>query len=283
MSRLATIDLTKGQRLLFSCELFVLNSYVNCYECGVDFSTPITLFRKQVSMRHLLLCLSFTASFILGSSQLLAQSAPRDEPKILAIGDSLMAWHLVSKNSVADAAAKSLGEPVRSRAMGGAKIIHPLPLTGAFGMKISKQFVDKPWDWVIMNGGGNDLFLGCGCGNCDRRMMRMIAPDGNAGEIPALVSKIRATGARVVYIGYLRSPGVDSPVDECRAHGDELETRLANMAKRDSGVYFVPLDDMVRDGDRSMHGVDMIHPSRKASALIGGRVAKVIQRADESR
>jgi hypothetical protein len=210
-------------------------------------------------------------------------AAPSNDAKILAMGDSLMAWHLVSKNSIADAAAKSLGEPVRSRAMGGAKIIHPLPLTGALGMKISRQFEDKSWDWVIMNGGGNDLFLGCGCGKCDRRMMRMIAPNGSAGEIPALVSKIRATGARVVYIGYLRSPGVDSAIDECRAHGDELETRLANMAKHDSGVYFVPLDDMVGNGDRSMHGADMVHPSRKASALIGARVAKVIQRADKSR
>jgi lysophospholipase L1-like esterase len=250
---------------------------------GPIFPHLILLFRKQASMRHLLLCLSFAASFILGSSQLLAQSAPRDEPKILAIGDSLMAWHLVSKNSVADAAAKTLGEPVQSRAMGGAKIIHSLPLTGALGMKISRQFQDKSWDWVIMTGGGNDLFLGCGCGNCDRRMMRMIAPNGAAGEIPSLVSKIRNTGAKVVYIGYLRSPGVDSVIDECRAHGDELEERLANMAKRDSGVYFVPLDDMVGEGDRSMHGADMIHPSRKASALIGARVANVIQRADKSR
>ena len=175
-------------------------------------------------------CVFFSQSFmpsVLAAQHIKASSEPA---KILAIGDSLMAWHLISQTSISDAVATKLGEPVLSRAVAGAKIIHGLPISGALGLKISKQFRDESWDWVIMNGGGNDLFLGCGCGKCDRRMSRMISPNGAAGDIPSLVHKIRQTGARIVYIGYLRSPGVASVIDECRAHGNELEGRLARMA-----------------------------------------------------
>ncbi|WP_246002389.1 SGNH/GDSL hydrolase family protein [Pacificibacter maritimus] len=214
--------------------------------------------------------------------------AVQAESRILAIGDSLMAWHMASGASIADAAAEVLGEPVINKSVGGAKIIHALPITGALGMKIASQFSNAskrfgPQDWVIMNGGGNDLFLGCGCNACDRRMARMINPEGAAGEIPRLVSQIRQTGARVVYIGYLRSPGVDSLIDACLPMGNELEARLALMAKRDSGVHFLSLDGFTASGDRSMHGADMIHPSRKASKIIGENIARLIQKADKTR
>lgn len=209
--------------------------------------------------------------------------AAQDTSKILAIGDSLMAWHGVSGQSIADIVAKQLGEPVINNSVGGAKIIHALPITGALGMRIDSQFQPKGWDWVIMTGGGNDLFLGCGCKACDRRMSRMIDPTGQTGDIPKLIARIRATGARVVYIGYLRSPGVDSVIDVCLPFGNTLEERITNMAQRDSGVTFLSLADLTPDGDRSMHGLDMIHPSVKASRLIGTQVARIIQKADKSR
>lgn len=209
--------------------------------------------------------------------------AVSDTPRILAIGDSLMAWHGVSKNSIPDVVSDELGEPVISRAVGGARVIYGLPISGALGLKIPKQFRDEAYDWVIVNGGGNDLWLGCGCNQCNRRISRMIAPDGQKGEIPTLIGRIRATGAKVVYIGYLRSPGVGSIIDACKPHGDELEGRIDKMAAQQDGVYFMSLQDLVAHGDRSMHGVDMIHPSLKASGVIGKRVAEIIKSVDERR
>ncbi len=41
-------------------------------------------------------------------------------------------------------------------------------------------------------------------------------------------------------------------------------------------MIFLSIADMVPAGDRSYHGVDMIHPSRKASLEIARRIAKVI-------
>lgn len=237
-------------------------------------------------MRFSLFCCCLITAFYVTPNPVLGGAAQREDAKILAIGDSLMAWHSVSAASIAHVVGKELNEPVINRAMGGAKIIHALPITGALGMKIASQFSSaskERKDWVIMTGGGNDLVLGCGCNKCDRRMHRMIGPRGQAGEIPRLIAKIRKTGARVVYIGYLRSPGVDSVVDACLPLGNTLETRLSQMAAQDDGVFFVSLEGMTKHGDRSMHGVDMVHPSLKASRTIGKRVAQLIRKVDSSR
>ncbi|SFJ51523.1 SGNH/GDSL hydrolase family protein [Celeribacter neptunius] len=203
--------------------------------------------------------------------------------RILTLGDSMMAWHGVSGASIADVLSVVLGEPVENRAIGGARIIYGLPITGAMGMKISKQYRGDKVDWVVINGGGNDLWLGCGCHKCDRKMARMIAADGTRGEIPRLVHQIRQTGANVVYLGYLRSPGVDSMIDACRDLGDEFEARVSAMAAQSDGVYFLDLSRLVPEGDRSFHGVDMIHPSKKGSRVIGEKLADLIRQIDKAR
>lgn len=206
-----------------------------------------------------------------------AQETP---PRILAIGDSLMAWHSITGRSIPNAISRNLKEPVENRSIGGARILYGLPLTGAMGMRIANQYSPGDWEWVVVNGGGNDLWLGCGCTACDKKINRMISKDGRKGAVPGMVSKLRQSGARVVYIGYLRSPGVGSMIDECRPAGDEFESRIEAMSKLDKGLFFVSLADLVPHGDRSYHGIDMIHPSIKASTEIGKRVAEVIRKND---
>ncbi|SDF40646.1 Lysophospholipase L1 [Celeribacter baekdonensis] len=210
-------------------------------------------------------------------------AAEGDAARILAIGDSMMAWHMITGNSIADALSDALNEPVVNRSVAGARILYGLPITGALGLKIAKQYHGKPWDWVVINGGGNDLWLGCGCGKCERKINRMVTISGTSGDIPQLISRIRKTGARVVFVGYLRSPGVDSVIDACRPAGDALEARLIQMAEQMDGVYFLSIADLVPEGDRSYHGADMIHPSKKGSQAIGRLVADLIRKVDENR
>jgi lysophospholipase L1-like esterase len=213
-----------------------------------------------------------------GLSAACTEAVPQDKPAyILAMGDSLMSWHGESDASVSDAMENILGEQVIDRSVPGARIFYNLPISGAMGLNISKQYRPGAWKWVVLNGGGNDLWFGCGCWRCDRRMTRMITPDGSDGSIPQLVSRIRETGARVIYVGYLRSPGVNSAIEHCRDEGDEFDKRLERMAARDDGVYFVSLADLVPYGDRSYHWVDMIHPSTKASRAIAERIAAIIR------
>jgi lysophospholipase L1-like esterase len=208
----------------------------------------------------------------------------QDKPRILAIGDSLMAWHRNESKSIADSLEASLGEPVLNRSISGARIIYGLPVTGALGLRISSQFRDREqYDWVIITGGGNDLMFGCGCARCERRMNRMITAEADKGDVVSLVQHIRKTGARVIYVGYLRSPEMESPIENCKDEGDTFEARLATLAKQDEGVFFHSIAELVPAGDRSFHGLDMIHPSQKASTIIGQQLADLIRRVDRSR
>ena len=107
-------------------------------------------------------------------------------------------------------------------------------------------------------------------------MARMISPDGGIGEIPQLVGRLRQSGAKVIYLGYLRTPGKDSPIDHCAEVGDQFEARISSMADRDDGVFFLPNHDLVPFGDLSFHAADRIHPSSKGSSAIAARVAQII-------
>ena len=204
-------------------------------------------------------------------------NAQSQDMRILVMGDSMMAWNNSTGNSVADAIEATLGAKVVDRSLTGARYFHGLPISGSLGMRLTKQYRTGPWDWVVMNGGGNDLLFGCGCGKCDRVLDRLVSNDGRKGAIPTFVEHIHKTGAQVIYVGYLRNPGIPSPIRACRPAGNELDRRLAKMAQGRTGVSFVPMADLVPTGDRTFHTGDMIHPSIKGSAGIAARIVKKIR------
>ncbi len=207
----------------------------------------------------------------------------RSDPRILAMGDSMMAAHRISGRAVSNAVSRNLNEPVKDRSVVGARLMYSLPISGAMGLNISQQFRNGSWDWIVLNGGGNDLWLGCGCHSCDGKMEKLISKDGASGKIPSLVSRLRSSGAQVLWVGYLRSPGLSSPIESCRDEGDELEARITNLAQSTSGMHFLSIADLVPHGDTSFHGIDRIHPSLKASEAIGERVSKYIRKIDSQR
>ncbi|OBY27790.1 SGNH/GDSL hydrolase family protein [Leisingera sp. JC1] len=223
----------------------------------------------------LLRCLLLPFLFLLSAC---GDTVQLDHPsRILAMGDSLLAWHSLAGKSISDTVSRELQEPVVDRSVSAARILYKLPISGAAGMNIGKQYTPGEWDWVIVNGGGNDLWLGCGCFACDRKMDKLISADGLDGAIPSMLTKLRATGAKVIYVGYLRSPGVGSLIEHCRDEGNELEARITRLAAQDEGIFFLSNKDMVPYGDRSYHAADMIHPSIKASGEIGRKIAEIIR------
>ena len=225
-------------------------------------------------MKLKLLSLMGAALVLMGCGEPVSKNA---DPRILTMGDSLLASHGVSNNAISDAIEAELGEPVIDRSVMGARMLYKLPISGSMGLNISKQYRPGKWDWVVLNGGGNDLWLGCGCILCNGKLRKLVSEDGRAGHIPKLIQNLRRSGAKVIYVGYLRSPGVGSPIEHCRDEGNELEARIAAHADLDSGVHFLSLADLVPPGDRTFHSVDMIHPSKKASSIIGGRIAQIIK------
>lgn len=227
-------------------------------------------------MRLLLIRLGLILSFVLAQSSLAGADRP---PRVLIMGDSFMTSNGSAGKSFVHVLSALLQTRVQSKAVSGARHIYNLPITGALGMNISRQYRAGKWDYVVMNGGGNDLWLGCGCGKCTRKMERLISADGRRGIIPGVVSRARQGGARVIYVGYLRSPGRGSPIEACKPLGDTLEARIAKLAKLDRGITFVSLADMVPHGDGSFHASDMIHPSPKGSAAAAKRVVAAMRGA----
>ncbi|MEM6587770.1 MAG: SGNH/GDSL hydrolase family protein [Pseudomonadota bacterium] len=205
------------------------------------------------------------------------ESVSRDFPsRILVVGDSMLAKGRINDAAVSDVMEKTLRETVVDRSTIGARFQYALPISGAAGMNITKQYVDGNWDWIVVNGGGNDLWMGCGCMLCDAKIDRLISADGMKGTIPGFLSDMRQTGAKVIYVGYMRSPGLASPIEHCRDEGAELEGRIATLAKKDAGLIYLSLEDLVPHGDGSYHMIDMIHPSQKGSRAIGQIISSVI-------
>ena len=198
--------------------------------------------------------------------------------RILLLGDSMMASNRGSGQSVAAVIEAAVGQDVSDRSVAGARYFYNLPITGKLGLRLTEQYQKGQWNWVVLNGGGNDLLFGCGCSKCAKMLDRLVSKDGLRGAIPSFIANIRKTGAKVIYVGYLRNPGVQSPIKACKHAGDELDRRLTRMARGDSGITFLPMSDLVPSGDRTFHQSDLIHPSVKGSRGIGARIAHVIKK-----
>lgn len=220
----------------------------------------------------------YIISSCIALASMISVAFSQESPRVLFIGDSLMAAHKLSARAISHATSKVIKIQSTDRSFLGARMIYKLPITGSIGLSIPKQYRSGDWDWVVVNGGGNDLVFGCACNRCDRKMNRLVGKNGSGGEIAKLIKKIRSNGSRVVYIGYLRSPGRGSPIESCKDEGIELERRMTSLASKDEGVFHVSLADLVPHGDRSFHGADMVHPSFKASRAIGLLVADVIRK-----
>ena len=142
---------------------------------------------------------------------------------------------------------------------------------------IFSQYKFGAWDWVVVNGGGNDFLRICRCGICDPILNRLISKNGKTGVIPSELRKLRAKGHRVLFMGYLRTNGFASSVFRCTKYIDALEARVANFAASESGVVFMYNKDLVPEGNRSFHAIDRIHPSVKGSRAIARGLVAVIR------
>ena len=215
-------------------------------------------------------------SCLLGCQEV-QSSAPN--ARIIAIGDSLMAWNSTSGNAIPDVVERSIGAPVLDRSASAAWLQTNFDDDGKPRSGVQAQFVDGDWAWAIVNGGGNDLILGCGCSRCAGVIDTMISRDGQRGQIPEFLREIRDGGTQVIYVGYLRSPGLITPIEHCKSEGDEFEARIERLAGREDGITYVSVQDVAQPGDASYFSFDLIHPSRKSSRIIGERIARIIKRA----
>lgn len=188
--------------------------------------------------------------------------------RIIVAGDSVMAWNGSDQN-VAAQLQRILDEAVGDVSLSLAQV------DGGIGpLNIPEQIDGYAPEWVVLNGGANDLSRNCGCSDCASVLDRLVSPDGTSGAIPDLVAGLRAKGSKVAWVDYYTAPRYAGTT--CEAPYDMLETRLLRMAARDTGVTLVDLDRTFRSDDLSLFASDRMHPSAKGSALIAQTVAPVL-------
>lgn len=179
---------------------------------------------------------------------------------ILAIGDSLFdavdgcgdAPHLVGL---------ALGERVRSEAAGGASLMEDIP----------GQYVSEGWEWVIVNGGANDL-------DCDSTAACSEVVDELEGVWHELIETIRDDGVRVVMVGYPQTkPGVEG--GEIWDYGGEaLMSMMDAVASRYDGVFFADTRP-VMDGSTNpeLFAADQLHPSAAGAVVMAEVIVQVME------
>lgn len=208
--------------------------------------------------------------------------APRGGGDILVLGDSVMAWNGSRDASIGDALGAALDRNVINKAVPGAQFDNRSGIAGAVGFDIQRQVPPGRWNWVVLNGGANDLSADCSCGACGPVVDALIGPDAASGAIPAFVTRLRQeTGAQVLWMGYYEGSGRGAFAG-CRDDLVAMEARIARFAARTPGVHFVDAEDVFDPRDPSHFAPDGIHPSAKASALIGAHLARRIARSQSA-
>ncbi len=200
---------------------------------------------------------------------------------MLVVGDSLLDWHRTKGNAIPQVLARQTGWKVRRRASSGAKMY----LTGAEDNPrsvILAQYEEGPWDWVIVNGGANDLLTKCGCRRCEKVISGILSKDGKTGIMADLVKRARADGAGVIMVGYIGNPRFNL-FSGCRDDVLELVRRQKLLAGRDNGVSYFSTRAIVEIKKRSSFAFDGIHPSQRSTKRIGAYLAETMKQLDARR
>lgn len=189
--------------------------------------------------------------------------------RVLAVGDSLLAWHAWTGRDIPSQMGEALGAVVENRAVSGARFVN-----AADRRSVVAQYAGGSWDVVLMNGGANDLLALCGCSACDPVLDRLISADLR-GAVPEFVQRARAGGAAVIWMGYYASYR-SGRFAGCRPYLVEFDARMARLAARTPGLVFVDSEDAIDAGDRSLFALDGIHPSVKGASRIGAFLARAV-------
>ena len=197
---------------------------------------------------------------------------PKDATAVV-VGDSFLAWNRKEGASVAQLLDERLDASVGDAAVSGAVFTS----VGAEPDIRDQVPDDRTWDWVVFDGGGNDLNDECSCSGCADVLDDLIAEDGT-GAIPAFVDQLNGQGTKVVMFSYPNLPPTASfGFADCSAVFDAYRTRL--LASDDTRPEFWVVDgrQVIDRDDLSFFDDDHVHPSIKGSEAVADAVAEVIQ------
>lgn len=217
------------------------------------------------------------ASCLLASA---CMADPNDGPEprpadasMVALGDSVLAFHRETDQDIPHVVGDALGIAVYNVAVSGAQV------TGG-DAPIPAQLPEGPWDWVLIDGGANDLADRCGCGDCDAVLDEMITADGSAGLIPQLATTVVAGGSKLAIMGYYTLPADAPDFEGCAPWMARLSDRQAALAASDPAVFFADASEVVDGTDLTLFFPDKIHPSVAGGDIVGKHVGTRLKDED---
>merc|ERR1719321_1232406 len=193
--------------------------------------------------------------------------------RYIAIGDSMMAANKRVGKSISEVMAKKLGISGEDNAQGGAAVLQ------AKGGRppIPDQYVATNWEYVIMNGGINDL--GGKCGNGDEGMAvvdQIVSADASSGAFVDIVNQAQGYGSQVVLVSYPFPVMPQKGYWRCEREVLELTRRYRLLAEGRDGVGMVDSSDYMIAGDAIFFADDGSHPSETGSEVVGLAVAELL-------
>ncbi|MEL6957891.1 MAG: SGNH/GDSL hydrolase family protein [Pseudomonadota bacterium] len=197
-------------------------------------------------------------------------SGPSPQTDVLAIGDSILAWNSFSDRDIPSQVAQKTGLTVFNAAENGAEFFE--------APTIPDQYEPGPWDWVIVDGGGNDLGKTCLRPAAAQAVLdALIAPD-LSGAYADLLDQIRADGPRVIIMGYAPVSIRGGPFEGCAEVLDDLNDRQSALAAVLDGVFFVDARSVISPEDLEAYAIDRVHPTPLAGDLISDLIVEVLRR-----
>ena len=189
--------------------------------------------------------------------------------RLLAIGDSVLDWNRDEGASIPAIVGQRAQLEVINESISGSQVLDPSD------EGIPQQYISGDWNWVLIDGGANDVGDGCGCGECMGQVNRIISPDASEGAMVSLVSRAVGDGAHVVLLGYYQVSGPD--FDGCEDEAEAINARYQALAERSPEVIFVNMSDAVSNEPMNVYlDEDGIHPSIYGGELIGELIAQRI-------
>lgn len=240
---------------------------------------------RRFSVRSILrsgLALIFCAVFAFSSAVPMSLSAANAQGPVLMIGDSMFAWGRIRGGGVGRNLQKEIGTKVRDQSRTGAHLTIADGHDGDPLADIRKQYVTGDWNWVVINGGANDLLFECGCGKCGRVMKELVTADLQAGALIDIINAARGDGAKIMLVGYHTGYAKGHFFSGCRQDVTELVARYRALAKRNDDIFFVSARDALDAQNRSHFALDRVHPSRKGAKRIAQLIALGIEQAEAS-
>lgn len=203
-----------------------------------------------------------------------------DIPTHLVLGDSILAWNSLTCQDITDFASLSpvINSYFKKNAFIGARLSNP------YGIGDIRSLYEDggAWEWVVINGGANDLRMECTTNtevgeSCDMSDQCWQIVDDLEQEMAQLIEHIQNDGppeTKVVIIGYYPLPeDAQGGFAGCNSYLLDLNSRYASLAHADPDVYFMDTSETM---DYELYPErftsDLVHPTPTGSEELGKRL-----------